>query len=359
MSGKGYADYPNRVPQGWRVAAVERWPINFPSSGHQGGFDVGKWRFETYGEVDNPLELTYEEFRTLPHVSKTLDHHCIDGWSYLGQEWSGVDISVIKEMSQVRVNACYLLVESENTASQRFPIDQDLLLADGQNGLRLSDAAGFPLRIVAPGEFGYKSMKWIDRIKFCLAAEPDSWEKGFMNAGAFELYSNGISSFDPWTVNNDARKKFLRTVFAAGTEETRKRKKREHLGDDSPQNIVTNSEQEAKLCSLNELNKSQNGLKLVVNGSEILLVKCGKDIYAAEPICTHLGTDLSRGKLNQNARTLKCPLHGALFDVVTGSCLSGNYGSDGDTFPSIRIYKIRVDQENVFLERNQEWGRLW
>lgn len=358
MSGKGYADYPNRVPRGWRVAGVGRWPINNPNSGREEAFDVGKWRFKTYGEVDNPLELTYEEFRKLPHVSKTLDHHCIDGWSYLGQEWSGVDISVIKEMSHVRGNAAYLLIESEH-ASQRFPVNQDLLLADGENRLKLSEAAGFPLRIVAPGEFGVKSIKWVDKIKFCSTPEPDSWERAFMKAGVFDLYSDTISPFDPWTVDNDARKKFLHTFFAASTEETRERKKREHLGDGKGQNIIAKSGQEAKLCPLSEVNKSQNGLKLVVNGNEILLIRCGNNIYAAEPICTHLGTDLSRGQVNQNARTLKCPLHGALFDVATGSCLSGNYGSDGDTFPSIRTYKIRVDQENVFLERNQEWGPLW
>jgi DMSO/TMAO reductase YedYZ molybdopterin-dependent catalytic subunit/nitrite reductase/ring-hydroxylating ferredoxin subunit len=359
MGGKGYTDYPNRIPPGWRVNVVERWPINNPNSGVRAGFDVGKWRFKTYGEVENPLELTYEQFQMLPHVSKKLDHHCIDGWSYLGQEWSGVDISVIKEMSRIRSSARYLLIESDRAASQMFPIEQDLLLADSQNGLKLSNASGFPLRIVAPGEFGYKSRKWIDRIKFCSAPEMDGLESRFMKVGEFELYSEKIRGFDPWTVDHGARKKFLRTIFAADTEEKRQAKKREHLSSSNVRNIRPKTEVEFKLCTLSELNQSSDRLKLVVNGSEILLIKCGNVIYAAEPICSHMGTDLSRGRINGDARTLKCPLHGALFDVATGSCLSGSYGCDGDAFPSIRTYRIRVTQDDVFLERNQEWGPIW
>jgi nitrite reductase/ring-hydroxylating ferredoxin subunit len=358
MNRKGYADYPNRIPQGWRVAQVERWPINTPDPPRGIEFDIGKWRFRTYGEVDNPLELKYEEFQKLPHVTKTLDHHCIDGWSYLGQEWNGVDISTIKEMTRVRNNARYLFIESEYAASQRFPIDQDLLLADGQNGSRLSKAAGFPLRIVAPGEFGFKSRKWIERIRFCSTLELDDLERSFKEIGAFELYSSKMQSFDPWTVDNHARKSFLHAVFTADTEETRQKKREEYLSNDGGLK-VKESESEVRLCSLGALKDSTKGLKIIVNGSEILLVKFGTEVYAVEPICSHQGSDLSRGRVNQDARTLKCPLHSALFDTATGVCLSGSYGCDGDTFPSIRTYKIRVRDDNVFLEKNQQWGPIW
>jgi nitrite reductase/ring-hydroxylating ferredoxin subunit len=358
MNRKGYADYLNRIPPGWRVAQVDRWPINTPDPGRGTEFDITKWRFRTCGEVENPLELTYEEFQKLPHISKTLDHHCVDGWSYLGQEWNGVDISILKELTRVRSKARYLVIESEYAASQRFPIDQDLLLADGQNGSKLSKAAGFPLRIVAPGEFGYKSRKWIDRIRFCANSELDDLEKSFMEIGAFDLYSDRICSFDPWTVDNNARKSFLRKVFTADTKETRQKKKVE--GNAKNSGLKTNaSEDEVKLCTMNDLIHSPNGIKHVINGVEILVVKCGSEIYAAEPICTHQGSDLSRGKINPDARTLKCPLHGAIFDAATGVCLSGSYGCDGDTFPSIRTYRIRVEQENVILEREQDWGQIW
>ena len=187
MSKRGYTDYHERIPPGWRITPVIAAPINNHDSGQPPNFDVGKWRFRTYGEVENPLDITYEEFRNLPHITKTLDHHCIDGWSYLGQVWNGVDISVIKEKTKVRKSACYILVESSQGLSQTFPIGQDLLLADGQNGSVLPRPAGYPLRIVAPGEFGMKSTKWVEKIKFCSEREVDALDRMVMQNGLLRI----------------------------------------------------------------------------------------------------------------------------------------------------------------------------
>ena len=269
--------------------------------------------------------------------------------------WNGVEISVIKEKTRVRSSARYLIVESFKNLSQRFPIDQDLLLADGQNGSKLSRTAGYPVRIVAPGEFGFKSRKWIDGIKFCSTLELDGLERAFMKDGIYELYSEKVSDFNPWTVDNSERKNFLRKNFAADTNQVRERKKQEYLGHNNHHSNLTNVDA-FQLCTLSALKESAAGLKFVVNGSEILLVKSGSKIYAMEPICTHIGTDLSRGKVNCDARNVKCPLHGAVFDLATGACLNGSYGCDGDTFPGIRTYKIRVKQDMIFVERDQEWG---
>ena len=356
MSKRGYADYPGRVPPGWRIAPVDRWPINNPGSDQLKDFKVENWRFKTYGEVDSPLELTYEEFQKLPHVSKILDHHCIDGWSFLGQSWNGVDISVIKELTHVKDTARYLLIESTISSSQRFPIDQDLFLADGQNGSKLSKSAGYPLRLVAPGEFGFKSRKWIDGIKFCVSPERDGLETAFLHDGVYELYSERVCDFNPWTVDNSSRKNFLRKIFAADTERTREEKKREYLKEVGSSD-QTNGESRM-LCSLDDLAK-KGTKKFVVNGNEVLVLKSANEIHAVEPICTHLGTDLGPGKFNGEAKTLKCPLHGAVFDLVTGDCLSGSYGCDGDTFPNIRTYKITVHDGSVYVERDQEWGKIW
>lgn len=331
---------------------MDRWPINNYDSGQSPKFDIDKWRFRTYGEVETPLELSYKEFRELPHITKTLDHHCIDGWSYLGQVWNGVDITVIKKESKVCESARYILVESSQGLSQTFPVDQDLLLADGQNGSVLPRPAGYPLRVVAPGEFGVKSTKWVEKIKFCSEREPDAVDGLAAQNGLYELYSKKVSNFNPWTVDNRDRKEFLRKNFAAGAEAVRARKRQEFLR----QNPIIFSNNYF-LCKVSDL-KENIGSRFVVNGSQILLVRSGNSIYGVEPICPHLGADLSRGKVNCDARTVKCPVHGAVFDVATGDCLSGSYGCDGDTFPPIRTYRIRVEFDTVYLERNQEWGTI-
>lgn len=357
---KGYPDYLQRIPPGWRVISPERWPINNPNPARGVPFDAEKWRFRVYGEVDAPLELTREQFKALPHVSKVLDHHCIDGWSYLGQRWTGVDIGVIMEMARVRDSAHYMVVESDRAASARFPIGQDLLLADGQGDAELTGSQGFPLRIVAPGVFGFKSRKWIDRIRFCSSPEMDQLERRFAEVGAFGVYSASIEAADPWTVDNEARKKFLRTVFAADTEQKRKEKKEEHLAHRGPTDITPPAHaDEVELCKLGEIERSSGRLCFVVSGNEIVLLMLGSDVYAVEPICSHMGTDLSNGRVNGDAKTIRCPLHEAVFDLASGTCLSGSMGSDGGAFPPVRTYGVRVDGGGVLLKRGQAWGDAW
>jgi DMSO/TMAO reductase YedYZ molybdopterin-dependent catalytic subunit/nitrite reductase/ring-hydroxylating ferredoxin subunit len=355
---RGYIDNPERMPSGWHVAPVERWPINNPNSGDP-NFDIEKWRFRAYGEVENPLELTYDEFQKLPHVSKILDHHCVDGWSYLGQLWNGVDISIIKEISRVKSSARYVLAESSQGLSQRFPIDQDLLLADGQNGSVLTRPTGYPLRIVAPGEFGYKSTKWVDKVKFCAEPELDYLDIAFTRDGLYESYSQKISNVNPWTVDNNERKDFLRKNFAADTARARVAKREAYRASSKNNLKPKDSETFFPICELSTL-KENAGTKFVVNGSEVLVIKAGHNrVHAVEPICTHIGSDLSHGKVNLDAKTLKCPLHGAMFDISTGSCLNGPYGCDGGGFPGIRTYQIKLENGTVFLQRNQEWGSIW
>ncbi len=361
MTSRGYTDHPDRIPPGWHVLSLEHWPVNNPSPSSGVVMDLEKWRFTTYGEVDNPLELNYEMFQRLPHVSKTLDHHCIDGWSFLGQQWSGVDIGVIKEVSKVRGSARYMMIEGDHVSSQRFPIDQDILLADSQDGKKLARTVGYPLRVVAPGEYGYRSRKWISRIRFCNDFEQDELEKGFERAGAYDVYTSKIRFANPWTVDNQARKDWLRVVFADETDEVRRKRKQDNLLGKTavPKVEPIEGQEEVRICTVDSLDQSLAGLRLSVNGSEVFLVRCGDDIYANEPLCSHMGTDLANGQLNRSARTLKCPLHGAIFDFTTGRCLSGSYGADPEAFPPIRQYRITVVQKDVFLHRQQDWGRLW
>ena len=69
-----------------------------------------------------------------------------------------------------------------------------------------------------------------------------------------------------------------------------------------------------------------------------------------------MGTDLANGEVNRGARTLKCPLHGALFDFTTGRCLSGSYGADPDAFPSIRKYRVPRHRETTSFSKENRTG---
>jgi DMSO/TMAO reductase YedYZ molybdopterin-dependent catalytic subunit len=184
---RGYSDYDHRTPPGWTVAQLEKWPINNYGSGVPMQADYRDWKFETFGSVDVPLALLYDEFRKLPSVTKCLDHHCIDGWSYLGQVWNGLELSVTKEKTRVKDDAHFVLIEGEGL-SERFQIDQVLLFGFGQDGAPISKAAGFPLRVIAPGEFGNRSVKWVRRVMFTSEPVVGSRIQMYKDFGIYDLY---------------------------------------------------------------------------------------------------------------------------------------------------------------------------
>jgi DMSO/TMAO reductase YedYZ molybdopterin-dependent catalytic subunit len=217
--GRGYPSFKERIPQGWRVVHSEAWPIN-TTFGPEEKLDLNEWRFETYGEVEKEVSLNYDDLSKLNQSTVITDHHCIDGWSYLGHEWSGLDLREIIEHTSPKKSAKYILIECERGLTQAFPLTQDILFATRRNGVPLLRGGGFPLRAVAPGEYGYKSVKWVRRVKFTEKRELDFYEKKLLDWG-MEVPP---PEENPWNCENGNRKKLLRAVFSRLLDEERTRR---------------------------------------------------------------------------------------------------------------------------------------
>jgi DMSO/TMAO reductase YedYZ molybdopterin-dependent catalytic subunit len=218
LAKRGYPDHQPRIPAGWRLATVEKWPIN---TMHGPGLRPTNWRFKTSGDVEKPLSLTYDEFVHLPHATKRFDHHCIDGWSYLGNEWTGVDMNTIIEMTRPSPGVKYVHAEGEMGYSSTLAFGTELMLAFKRNGETLPRAGGWPVRLVAPGEFGYKSVKWVLNVKFSTEWEEDFWNKKLIGWGEPPI----DPALNPWNVNNEERKAGLRKLFTHLLDEKRREKK--------------------------------------------------------------------------------------------------------------------------------------
>jgi 3-phenylpropionate/trans-cinnamate dioxygenase ferredoxin subunit len=83
-------------------------------------------------------------------------------------------------------------------------------------------------------------------------------------------------------------------------------------------------------------------LRVESDGEPILLCNVGGTIYAIEDVCTHDGGPLDQGELE--GCTIRCPRHGALFDVTTGAAL---------TLPAVvpvRTYSVRIEDDAIFVE---------
>ena len=86
-----------------------------------------------------------------------------------------------------------------------------------------------------------------------------------------------------------------------------------------------------------------------VDGKEILIANYNGNYYAMNLKCTHMGGDLSKGKLE--GRVVTCPRHGSKFDVTTGECISGpRLGPIKLKVKNEIIYAVKVEGKNILVD---------
>ncbi|MFC1913877.1 Rieske (2Fe-2S) protein [Chloroflexota bacterium] len=96
--------------------------------------------------------------------------------------------------------------------------------------------------------------------------------------------------------------------------------------------------------------------KFTVQGREILVAKIGDTCYAVDNRCTHLGADLSKGKLEGTVVT--CPLHGSQFDLRDGRVIRWTnwprlIAAAGKVIKPARplqTYNVKVEGDDILIE---------
>ena len=147
------------------------------------------------GLVDRPFTLSLEELLALPPTGMTKDFQCVTGWRVRDVPWKGVLLSDLLDRAGVRTGAGALkfssfdgvYTESLTLAQARRP---DMLVAYELEGSPLSAAHGGPVRLYAAPMYGYKSIKWLDRIEVTAEVEPGYWEERGYDVDAWVGESN-------------------------------------------------------------------------------------------------------------------------------------------------------------------------
>jgi nitrite reductase/ring-hydroxylating ferredoxin subunit len=86
-----------------------------------------------------------------------------------------------------------------------------------------------------------------------------------------------------------------------------------------------------------------------VEGAEVLLANCDGELYAVSNICTHMGGHLADGQLD--GFVVKCPRHGACFDLRTGANVApAKIGPIRMSPGSLRTYVVTVEDEAVRVQ---------
>lgn len=175
-------DLSHRVPPGQYLTT--KFPVL--TYGPVPRFNPQTWDFQVFGEVEEPLRLSYAEFRALPRSKQVADFHCVTTWSRLDNVWEGVMVSDLMKMVKLKPGVRFVLVHCDGGYTTNLPLenflDHDVMLADRHDGEDLSPDHGFPLRLVVPKLYAWKSAKWVRGIEFLSQDHRGFWEvRGYHN----------------------------------------------------------------------------------------------------------------------------------------------------------------------------------
>jgi len=179
LFGRRQADrekWGDRLPPGQKP--TDGWPVL-----HYGSIpkiDLETWTFEAGGLVEQPLTLSWAEFTALPQEEFKNDIHCVTTWSKFDNTWVGVPVqeilSRVKPLPEAKavMVQCYggyttnLLLSDLDRSENFFALRHD--------GMALTREHGYPLRLVVPHLYLWKSAKWVRGLTFLPEDKPGFWE---------------------------------------------------------------------------------------------------------------------------------------------------------------------------------------
>ena len=168
---------------------VSGWPVLHV--GPVPHFDETEWDLRIYGEVENPVTLTYKELKALPNAKQVADFHCVTKFSVFDNEWEGVAFRTLIQLVKPLPSAKFVIAHCDTAYTSNLPLevmdDDDVMVVWGRNGEPLSPEHGFPLRLMVPKRYAWKSAKWLRGLEFSAKDRRGFWEERGYNNNA-----------DPW-----------------------------------------------------------------------------------------------------------------------------------------------------------------
>src|SRR5207302_7839814 len=173
---------PARLPPGQYL--TEKWPVLHAGSVPK--TDLGTWNFEVFGEVERPLTLTWDELRELPATEVTVDVHCVTRWSRFDTRFRGVHWHELAKLVDPKPTARFVIAHAEQGYTANLPLEaieaHEALIAWEADGEPLEPDHGWPLRLVVPSRYFWKSAKWLRGLELRSTDEPGFWERyGYHN----------------------------------------------------------------------------------------------------------------------------------------------------------------------------------
>lgn len=170
-------DQGERVPPGQFV--TERFPVL-----HYGETPIyqnlDNWDLRIFGLVNEQKTFSWQDILAMPTKTLTVDIHCVTRWSKLGTTWTGIPWREFIQQFSIKPEATHVMVHCENNFTTNIGLDvldDDTMLAYLYEGKPLEPDHGFPLRMLVPKRYFWKSAKWVRGIEFMQGDRPGFWER--------------------------------------------------------------------------------------------------------------------------------------------------------------------------------------
>jgi DMSO/TMAO reductase YedYZ molybdopterin-dependent catalytic subunit len=171
------------------------------------GFDPvrtdAEYRLKVDGMVDRPLELTLDDLRSrLPQTTLKRDFQCVTGWRVPDVDWKGVLLRDLLDEAGVKDGATHLRIHSFDGAyTESLTLEQarrdDVMAAHHMIDGPVTQEHGGPVRLYVAPMYGYKSLKWLERIEVVDELTPGYWEVRGYDVDAWVGDSNGRGGDEP------------------------------------------------------------------------------------------------------------------------------------------------------------------
>lgn len=182
----------DRLPPG--QVLTRKWPVLH--YGEVPEFDPVSWDLTVFPVplVDQVAAFTWPQFQALPRAKVFADMHCVTRWSKLDNLWEGVPTRELLNYVRVIPAAKFVMVHCEYGFTTNLPVEDffadDALFATHHNGQELEPDHGYPVRLVVPRLYAWKSAKWVRGIEFMTDDRPGFWEE--WQHGGYHMRG------DPW-----------------------------------------------------------------------------------------------------------------------------------------------------------------
>lgn len=142
------------------------------------GAGIEDWTLTVSGLVEEPLELTLDRYLALEHRDITFDVHCVTGWTRFDSTFTGIPLAeIVDPLPEARYVSFSAYSQREHHTS--LPVSHAMAnswIVHAFGGEPLSVEHGGPIRVVTPGKYFYKSIKWLRRIDLLADDRLGWWE---------------------------------------------------------------------------------------------------------------------------------------------------------------------------------------